>query len=158
MLIKIWYSITWIPSIFQTPTHVWGKSINCLLMLGLKLSKLYFWSIQEVNPYFHFTHDIALMVLELKFVCFMSPLLSPYPTSSVVSMFFFLKNLLLFVLLNENCYPYIQSRHYSILCYGKNSSSQCLKWQQPELQGELILLRTCVLFFPWHKNSSSRLF
>lgn len=31
---KIWYSVTRIPSIFQTSTHVWGKSINCLSVLG----------------------------------------------------------------------------------------------------------------------------
>lgn len=32
---KIWYSVTPISSIFQTSTHVWGKSINCFLVLGL---------------------------------------------------------------------------------------------------------------------------
>ena len=56
---KIWYSVTRIPSIFQTSTHVWGKSINCLLVLGFKLSNLYFWSIQEANPCFHFAHGVS---------------------------------------------------------------------------------------------------
>lgn len=41
-------------------------NINCLLVLGLKSSKLYFCSIQEATPYFHFARDIAVVVFVIE--------------------------------------------------------------------------------------------
>lgn len=45
-----------------------------LLVSGLKLSNLYFWSIQEATPYYHFARDIAVVVfvIEVGLPCVLS--------------------------------------------------------------------------------------
>lgn len=106
---KIRCSITRIPSIFQTSTHVWGKPINYLLVLGLKLSKRYFWSIQEADPGFFplLARDIAAVVLGWTFVSRPSfPLPCQFSCENASS---FSKTYSFVLLMNRGHQPHMQS-------------------------------------------------
>lgn len=142
---KIWYSVTRIPSIFQTSTHVWGKLINCLLVLGFKLCNLYFSSPYKKQIPASTLHVVfCLMELCLPH-CPSFPL--PYPFSCENS-FSFLKSSLV-VLLNKGYQPVhpVPTWSFSVLgdmsqfpAVGRNSVvNKWLKCWQPELQGKLLL-------------------